>query len=88
MMKNCLMTVFIDQAGGVLSSGRFHRRTPMDDMPRVAGLDGIRSPVTMFFLTIWFQRERCEGLQSIAIVGHVFNLMVKSVVENDMEVEI
>jgi hypothetical protein len=42
----------------------------------------------MFFLIVWFQRERCEALQSVAIVGHVFSSMVMSVVENDMEAEI
>ena len=41
-----------------------------------------------FFFTVWFQRERCEVLQSVAIVGHVFCTMVMSVVENGMEAEI
>jgi hypothetical protein len=40
-----------------------------------------------FFFTVWFQRERCEALQSVAIIGHGFSPMVKLVAENDMEVE-
>jgi hypothetical protein len=52
------------------------------------GSDEIWSRVTVFFLTVWFQRERCEALQSIAVVGHVFSSMVKSVAENGMETEI
>jgi hypothetical protein len=73
-----LMTVIIDLAG-VSSSEIFRRQTPMDDMPGIAELDGILSCATMFFLTVCFQSERCEALQSVAIVGHVFNPMVKSV---------
>jgi hypothetical protein len=38
-------------------------------------------------MTVWFQRERCEALQSVAIVGHVLSSMVMSVVENSMEAE-
>jgi hypothetical protein len=34
------------------------------------------------FLTVWLQRERCESLQSVAIVERVFISMVMSVVEN------
>jgi hypothetical protein len=37
----------------------------------IAGLDGIRSCGTMFFLTIWFQSERGEALQVVATGGHV-----------------
>jgi hypothetical protein len=36
----------------------------------------------MFFLTYWFQRERYDALQSVAIVGHAFSSMVMSVVGN------
>jgi hypothetical protein len=40
-----------------------------------------------FFLTVWFQRERCEDLLYVAIMGHVLRSMVKSEAENDMEAE-
>lgn len=84
----CLMPIFIVLAG-VSSFGRLRRRTPLgDSCLEIAGSDGIRSCATVFFLTIWFQRERCEALQSVAIVGHVFSSMVKSVAENGMEAEI
>jgi hypothetical protein len=42
---------------------------------------------TMFFLTIWFQRERGEALLSFAIMGNVLRSMVKSETENDIEAE-
>jgi hypothetical protein len=38
-----------------------------------------------FFLTIWFQRERCEAVLSVTIMGHVLWSMVKSEAKNDME---
>jgi hypothetical protein len=41
----------------------------------------------MFLLTVRFQRERCEALLSIAIMGHVLRSMLKSELENDMEAE-
>jgi hypothetical protein len=47
----------------------------------IARLDGIWSRATMFVLSVWFQRERCEALQLVAIVGHVFSPVVKSVAE-------
>jgi hypothetical protein len=40
------------------------------------------------FLVVWFLWERCEALQSVAIVGHVSSSTVKSGAENGMEVEI
>jgi hypothetical protein len=40
------------------------------------------------FQTAWFQRERCEALESVTIMGHVFSSMVKSVAENGMKAEI
>jgi hypothetical protein len=40
------------------------------------------------FLTVWFQMEQCEALQSVPVVGHVFSHMMKSVTENDMEAKI
>jgi hypothetical protein len=42
---------------------------------------------THVFLTVWFQREHCKALLSVAIMGHVLRSMVKSTAENDMEVE-
>jgi hypothetical protein len=83
-MTKILMPIFIDLIG-VLSFGRLRWRTPMDDMLRDCRSDGIRSRATMFFLTIWFQMEQCEALQYVAIAGHVFSPMVKSVTENGME---
>ena len=86
--KDIPMLVFFDLAG-VSSSGKLRRRAPLGvSCLKIAGLDGIRSRATMFFLTVWFQREQCEALQSVAIVGHAFNSMVKSVAENGMEAEI
>jgi hypothetical protein len=35
----------------------------------------------VLFMVIWFQRERCEALKSVTIVGHVFSSMVKSITE-------
>jgi hypothetical protein len=40
------------------------------------------------FLTVLFRRERCKALFSIAIIGHVFSSMVKSVAENATKEEI
>jgi hypothetical protein len=87
-MKILLMHVFIDLAE-VLSSGRLRRGTSLDDSClKFSGSVGIRSYATMFFLTVWFQRERCEALRSVAIVRHVFSHTMKSVAENDMKVKI
>jgi hypothetical protein len=36
------------------------------------------SVIPWFFLTVWFQRERCEALLDVAIIGHAFSLMVRS----------
>jgi hypothetical protein len=41
----------------------------------------------MFLQTVRFQRERCEALLSVAIMGHVLWSMLKSEAENDMEAE-
>jgi hypothetical protein len=61
----------------------------MDNMSgEIVGSDGILSRATVFFLTVWFQRERREALQSVAIVGHFFSFMVKLVMKNGMEAEI
>jgi hypothetical protein len=60
----------------------------MDDMPKIARSDGLWSVQPCFFITIWFQRERCEILRSVIIVGHVLSSMMKLVAENGMEAEI
>jgi hypothetical protein len=61
------------------SSGRLRWRTPLGEYClEIAGSDGIRSCRPMFFLAIWFQRERCEALLSVAIMRHVLRSMVKS----------
>jgi hypothetical protein len=60
----------------------------MDVMPEIVGSDVIRSHATMFFLTVWFHTERYEALRPVAIVGHVFSSIVKSVTENGMQAEI
>jgi hypothetical protein len=39
----------------------------------------------MFFLAVWFQQERGEALQDVAIMRHVFISMVKLAAKNDME---
>jgi hypothetical protein len=39
----------------------------------------------MYFMTIWFKRERGEAQRSAASVGLGFSSMVKYVVENGME---
>jgi hypothetical protein len=53
----------------------------------IAGSGGIRPGAHMYFLTIWFQRERDEALLSVAIIGHVLWSMVKSDTGNGMEAE-
>jgi hypothetical protein len=45
----------------------------MEEVPMITGPDGIQSHATIFFLTFWFQRERCEALWSVVIVAHVFS---------------
>jgi hypothetical protein len=41
----------------------------------------------IFFLTVWFERERGKALLSTAIMGHVLRSVVKSDAENDMEIK-
>jgi hypothetical protein len=65
--KVSLMPVFIDLAG-VSSSGRLHQQTPWTTC-LIVGSDGIHSCAIMFFLTVRFQRERCEALQSFFHCG-------------------
>jgi hypothetical protein len=42
---------------------------------------------THVFLAIWFQKEHCEALFSVSIMGYVLWSMVKSKAENSMEAE-
>jgi hypothetical protein len=37
----------------------------------IAGSDEILSCALVDFLTIWFQREHCEALLYVTIMGHV-----------------
>jgi hypothetical protein len=70
----------------VSSSERLHWQTPLGDKP---GENWIRSysVVRTMFFPYCFRRERGEVLLSFAIMGHIFRCMVKSNMENDMEVE-
>jgi class 3 adenylate cyclase len=63
----------------VSSSGRLRQRSPMDDVPEITRSDGLQARTTS---------ERCEALRSVAIMGHVFSFMIKSVAKNGMEVEV
>jgi hypothetical protein len=72
----------------VWSFGRLCWRTPLGaSCLEIVGSDGIRSCTLMFFLTVWFEREHCEALLSVAIMGYVLPSMVKPKAENDMEVK-
>jgi hypothetical protein len=65
------MAALIDLVG-VSSSGRLHWRTTLGVLClEIARSDGIQSCAPMFFLTVWFQRERCEALLSVSIIEHV-----------------
>jgi hypothetical protein len=43
--------------------------------------------VQRVFLTIWSVRKQYEAMQYVAIMGHVFSSMVKSLAENGVDVE-
>ena len=60
-MKICWMRALVDLAG-VVSSGMLRRLTPLGASCLEIAVDGIRSGAHMFFLTVWFQSERCEAL--------------------------
>jgi hypothetical protein len=55
----------------------FRKATPANSTSRscleIAGSDGIRSGVPMFFLTIWFQRESCEALLTVSSMRRDFS---------------
>jgi hypothetical protein len=57
----------------------------MDNMPEDCRVEWDSVTCNHVFSNRWFQRERYETLQSIAIVGLVFSPMVKSVAKNGME---
>jgi hypothetical protein len=87
-MMICLTHVLNDLAG-VSSSGRLHRRTLLGTLClKIAGSDRIWSRVPMFFLAVWFQRERGEALLSVSIIRLVLQSMVKLETENDMEAKL
>jgi hypothetical protein len=50
----------------------------------IAGSDEILSCAPMDFLTIWFQREDCEALLYVAIMGHVLKLEEENVMKAEM----
>jgi hypothetical protein len=71
------------------SSGRLRWQSPLGaSCLEIAGSDGIRSGAPIFFLTVWFQRERDEALLSVAIMGYVLRSMVKLEAENDRTTKI
>jgi hypothetical protein len=56
-------------------------------MPRDYWIGWYPVGCTLFFLTVWFQRECDEALLSVATMIHVLRSMVKSETEIDMEAE-
>ena len=68
------MHVSIDLAGSV----GFRKAPPAKSIgrscPEIAGSGGIRSDAPMFYLTVWFQRERFEALLAVNIMEHAFSL--------------
>ena len=59
-------------------SGRLRRRIPLGvSCLEIAGSGGIRSDAPMFYLTVWFQRERFEagsgGIRAVNIMEHAFS---------------
>jgi hypothetical protein len=63
-------SVVFRKASPVNSTGRL--------MPGDCWSDGIRSCAPIFFLTVWFQRERAEALLSVSIMRHVLRSMLMS----------
>jgi hypothetical protein len=73
-MKIYLMPVHIDLAR-VSSFERLCRGTPLHVLClEIARSDGIWQCAPVFFsdCLVWFQRESCEALLSVVIMGHVF----------------
>jgi hypothetical protein len=63
---------------GVTCSGRLHRRTPLGDHAwRLLDRMGFGRVHPCFYLTIWFQRERCEALLAVTIMRRDSRSMVK-----------
>ena len=71
-MKISLVHALIDLAG-VVSSGMLRRLTPMGVSCPEISVDGIRSGAPIFFLAVWFQRERSEAPLSVTTKGCVFD---------------
>jgi hypothetical protein len=85
--KICWSHAIIDLAG-VPSSGRLRQQTSMGEyFLKISGWDGIRSCAPMFFMGVWFQRERVDALLSVAIMGYVLWSMVKLGTESGMKAE-
>jgi hypothetical protein len=81
------MLVLLDMAE-VSSFGRLRQRTPLGaSCLEIAGLYGIRSYAPIFFLTVYFQRERGEALLPVIIMGRILRFMVKLEVQNDKAAE-
>jgi hypothetical protein len=54
MTMSWLLHVFLELIG-VSSSGRLHPQNPMDNMPKIARLNGTQSRATMFFWPFGFR---------------------------------
>jgi hypothetical protein len=64
---------FMDLAG-VACSGRLRRQTPLGDHARRL-LDRMRfgRAHPRFYLTVWFQRDRCEALLTVSTMRRDFS---------------
>jgi hypothetical protein len=70
MTKTSLMFVILDIAE-LLSSERLQQRIPLGaSCMEIAGSDGIRSSIPIFFPIVWFKREWHKTLLSVATMGH------------------
>jgi hypothetical protein len=64
---------------GVACSGRLRRRTPLGDHAwRLLDQMGFGRADPCFYLTVWFQRERCEALLTVSTCDVISRSMVKS----------
>jgi hypothetical protein len=62
------MPFFMDLAG-VVCSRRLHRRTLVGDHAwRLLDQMGFGRAQPSFYLTVWFQRKRCEALLAVTIM--------------------
>jgi hypothetical protein len=59
---------------GVTCSGRLRRRAPLGDHAwRLLDRMGFGRAHPYFYLTVWFQRERCEALLAVTIMRSDFS---------------